>query len=80
MSSGVGHRHSSDLTWLWHRLAAVALIRTQAWDPAHAMGAALKRQEIKKKKKKKKKKTKNILELEATGTEIKITKDHGIIL
>ena len=44
MSCGVGGRHNSDLglLWLWHRLAAVALIRTLAWEPPWAMGAALK--------------------------------------
>ena len=48
MSSGVGHRCSSDLAllWLWrglaYRLAAVALIRALAWEPSYAMGAALK--------------------------------------
>ena len=34
MSGGVGHRRSSDLVllWLWHRLAATALIRPLAWE------------------------------------------------
>ena len=40
MSCGVGHRHSSDLVWLWP--AAVGLIRPLAWDSPHAMSAALK--------------------------------------
>ena len=50
MSSGVGHRHSSDpaLLWLWQRLAATALIRPLAWEPLYAMGTALKRQKLKK--------------------------------
>ena len=43
MSYGVGHGHSLDLAllWLWCRPAAVALIRTLAWEPPHAEGAAL---------------------------------------
>ena len=38
------HRCGSDLVllWLWHRLAAIALIRPLAWEPLHAEGAALK--------------------------------------
>ena len=31
------------LLWLWGRLAATALIRTLAWEPPYATGAALKR-------------------------------------
>ena len=54
MNCGVGHRHSSDLVllWLWHRLAAVALIRPVAWEIPYAVGVALKRQKSKIKKKK----------------------------
>ena len=50
MRYGVGHRHGSDLAWLWlwHRLAAIDPIRSLAWEPA--VGAALKRQKDKKKK------------------------------
>ena len=46
MSHGVGHRCGLDpaLLCLWHRLAAVALIGPLAWEPPHAVGAALKRQ------------------------------------
>ena len=33
------------LLWLWHRLAAVALIQPLAWELPYAVGAALKRQE-----------------------------------
>ena len=53
MSSGAGHRRSSDpvLLWLWHRLAAVAPIRSLAWEPPYAAGATFKRQKTKKKKK-----------------------------
>jgi len=44
MSCSVGHRRSSDLTWLWLccRLAAAAPIRPLAWEPPYAMGVALK--------------------------------------
>ena len=54
VSCGVGHRHGLDLAlrWLWHRPAAVALIRPLPWELQYATGAA---QEKKKKKKKKKK-------------------------
>ena len=50
MSCGIGHRHGSDLVllWLWHRLAAIALIQLLAWDAPYAMGVALKRQKEKK--------------------------------
>ena len=50
MSCGVGRRHGSDLAllWLWHRLAAIALIRSLAWEPPYAAGAALKGQNTKK--------------------------------
>ena len=52
MSYGVGLRGSSDpaLLWLWYRPAALALIRSLAWEPPYAMGAALKRQKAKKNK------------------------------
>ena len=53
MTCGVGHRLSSDLVllWLWDRLAAVAWIGPLAWEPAYAMGEALKSKKKKKKKK-----------------------------
>ena len=43
MSCGVGHRWGSDLVllWLWHRPAAVALIRPLAWAPPDAIRVAL---------------------------------------
>ena len=43
MSCGVGHRRGLDpaLLWLWHRLAALALIRPLVWEPPYAVGAAL---------------------------------------
>ena len=52
MSCGVGCNHGSDLVllWLWYRPAATAPIQLLAWEPSHAMCAALKRQEKKKKK------------------------------
>ena len=58
MSCDTGCRHSSDLTWLWHRLAAKAPIGPLAWEPAHASSVALKRQKKKKKKERKKEKKK----------------------
>ena len=33
----------SHLLWLWHRLAATALIQPLAWEPPYAAGTALKR-------------------------------------
>ena len=44
MSCGVGHRHSSDLAWLWpwRRPAATAPIRPLAWETPYATGVALK--------------------------------------
>ena len=40
------------LLWLWHRLAAGALIGPLAWEPPYAAGVALQRQKTRKKKKK----------------------------
>ena len=40
-------RHSLDLNWLWHRVVAIALIGPLAWDPAYAVGVALKRKKKK---------------------------------
>ena len=53
MSRGIGCRHGLDLVWLWlwHRLAAVALIRPPAWEPPYAAGFGPKKAEKKKKKK-----------------------------
>ena len=53
MSCGVGCRHGSDpvLLWLWHKLAAAALIQPLTWELPCATGAALKRQKKKKLKK-----------------------------
>ena len=58
MSCGAGHRCGSDLVllWLWHRLAATALIRPLAWETPYATDVALKRQITEKTEKKKKKK------------------------
>ena len=42
MSCGVGHRRGSDPVLLWSSLAAIALIRLLDWEPAYALGAALK--------------------------------------
>ena len=43
MSCGAGCRRSLEpvFLWLWHRLAATALIRPVPWEPPYAMGAAL---------------------------------------
>ena len=51
MSCGVDCRRGSDLVvlWLWRRLVATAQIRLLAWEPPYAVGAALKRQKVKKK-------------------------------
>ena len=38
------------LLWLWHRVAATALIRPLDWEPPYAAGVALKRQKDQKKK------------------------------
>ena len=45
MSCGVGRRYGADLAllWLWHRLAATALIRPLAWESPYVAGAALKK-------------------------------------
>ena len=53
MSCGVGRRRGSEpvLLWLWHRPAAVALIKPLAWEPPYAVGTALKKTKDKKKKK-----------------------------
>ena len=50
MNCGVGLRCGSDLAllWLWHRLAAVALIPPLAWEPPYSTGAALKSKKKKK--------------------------------
>ena len=52
MSCGVGHKHSSDPTflWLWRRPAAAALNRLLAWELPYVTGEALKRKKKKKKK------------------------------
>ena len=51
MSCGVGRKLGLDLEllWLWHRLAAIALIRPLVWELPYAVGAVLKRQKTKKK-------------------------------
>jgi len=50
MSCGVGHRCSLDplLLWLWHRLAATALIRPLVWELPYAASVALKKSKKKK--------------------------------
>ena len=54
VSYGVGHRHSSDLTLLWRRLAAAALIRPLVWELCYAAGRALKKKKKEEEEKKKK--------------------------
>ena len=43
MSCGVAHRLGLVLAllWLWHRLAAIAPIRSPAWESPYAVGVAL---------------------------------------
>ena len=43
VGQGSGVAVSSDLVWLWCRLAAAALIRPLAWERPHGTGAAPKR-------------------------------------
>ena len=54
MNCGVGRRGGwdPDLLWLWCRLAAIALIRSLAWEPPYATGVAPEKGKKKKKKKK----------------------------
>ena len=67
MSCGVGCRRGLDpaLLWLWHRLAATALIQPLDWKPPYATGAA---QEVAKRPKKKKKKRKKSKEIAASSS------------
>ena len=43
VSCGLGHRRGLDpaLLWLWRRPAAAAPIKSLAWEPSYAVGAAL---------------------------------------
>ena len=52
MSCGIGQRRGWDLAWLWlwHRLAAVALIQPHAWKPPYAISSVLKKKKEKDKK------------------------------
>ena len=43
MSCGVDHKCSSDLMWLWRRLADAAQIQPLAWELPYATGTALKK-------------------------------------
>ena len=51
MGCDVGCRYGSDLAllWLWHRPAATVWIQPLAWEPPHAAGASLKKDEKNKK-------------------------------
>ena len=68
MNCGVGHRGGSDpaLLWLWHRPAAIALIRPLAWE----LPQALKRQD--KKKERKKEMTPNATEAHVVDTTLSL--------
>ena len=57
MSCGVGRRRGSDpaLLWLRRRPAAVAPIRSLAWESPHAVGVALEKAKRQKQKNKKQK-------------------------
>ena len=58
VTCGVGRRFSSDLAllWLWHSLAAVALIPPLAWELPYVAGTVLKKQTERKKRKRKRRK------------------------
>ena len=78
MICGVGRRQGLDpvLLWLWHRLAATALIGPLAWEPPYVTGVALKRQKKKKKKTKEKKRkqiSSQILHCLFKNTPLKVT-------
>ena len=49
MSCGLSCRSGLDptLLWLWHGLAATALIQPLTWEPPYAMGMALKKKQKK---------------------------------
>ena len=47
MSCGVGHCSDPALLGLWHRLAAIALIRLLAWEPPYGADVAVKRKKEK---------------------------------
>ena len=56
MSCGVGCTHGSDpeLPWLWHRPAAMALIRPLASEPPYAAGGGPRKSKKTKEKERKK--------------------------
>ena len=54
VSCGVGRRPGLELVWLCHRPPATALTGPLAWEPPHAVDAALKRQNKTKQNNKKK--------------------------
>ena len=66
MSCGVGCRYGLDpvLLWLWCRPAATALIEPLAWEPPHAVSAALEKTKRQKNPKNKNKTKQNKKESE----------------
>ena len=66
MGCGVGHRCglARVLLWLWCRPAATALIEPLAWEPPHAVSAALEKTERQKNPKNKNKTKQNKKESE----------------
>ena len=82
MSCGIGYGLGLDpaLLWLWCRPAATTPIRSLAWEPPYAVGAALKRQKIKLKKKIKNKKTGRSSRCSTTGSVVSLKRwDAGSI-
>ena len=78
MSSAVGCRLGSDLTWLWLCLwpAATAPIQPLAWEPPYAAGAA---QEIAKKKRQKRTKIQSSHHGSVVMNPTSIHEDAGLI-
>ena len=62
MSCDVGLRSGSDLSLLWHRPAAIAPIRSLAWETPYAAGAALKSKKKKEKEEERRRRDKRVNE------------------
>ena len=67
------------MLWLWRRLAATAPIRSLAWKPPYAAGAAKRKSKKKKKKKKEKRKEKKERKKERKRERKKERKEHNLI-